>query len=550
MKKTKSIVVVALLILIVGFIYYYIALPPINIHAKGFWYFIISVLAIVTILCLLTTVIKNARLHGHTQNFGNLVLNSSDFKSKRVMISFGITLVAIVIFIVGSVLSSPIVNASKYQKLINIETRDFLTDIEEISYNEIPLLDKDSATLLGSRKMGSMVEYVSQFEVSNAYTQINYNNSPVRVTPLEYGSLFKWVSNHSEGIPAYIRIDMATQDVECIKLDKGIKYSKSDHFGRNLYRYLRFKYPTYIFDEPSFEIDDSGVPYWVCPVKDYTIGLFGGETISHVVLVNAITGEHTNYKVADVPNWIDHVYSADLLIRYYDYYGTLKHGYWNTLFSQKDCLKTTEGYNYIALDDDVWVYTGVTSVGGDESNVGFVLMNQRTAETRYYSISGAEEYSAMSSAEGQVQNLGYKATFPLLLNIDNEPTYFIALKDDAGLVKKYAMVNISKYQVVAIGDSVLECEKTYTTLLRNSGITVTEDSKTQTITGTITKIAQAVIDGNSHYYVMLNNSDDIFDITIGNVIDMLKYDVGSIITFMYTNGSECNTVISIGETVQ
>ncbi|WP_455715542.1 CvpA family protein [Anaerosporobacter sp.] len=550
MKKTKSIALVALLVLIVGFIYYYIALPPINIHAKGFWYFVISVLAIVTILCLITTVIKNVKSHDQIRNINNLALNSSDFKSKQVLISFGITLVAIVIFIIGSVLSSPIVNASKYQKLINIETRDFSTDIEEISYNEIPLLDKESATLLGSRKMGSMVEYVSQFEVSNAYTQINYNNSPVRVTPLEYGSLYKWISNQSEGIPAYIRIDMATQDVDCIKLESGIKYSKSDHFGRNIYRYLRFKYPTYIFDEPSFEIDESGVPYWVCPVKDYTIGLFGGETISNVVLVNAITGKHTNYKVEDVPTWIDHVYSADLLISYYDYYGTLKHGYWNTLFSQKDCLKTTEGYNYIVLDDDVWVYTGVTSVGGDESNVGFILMNQRTAETRYYSISGAEEYSAMSSAEGQVQHLGYKATFPLLLNIDNEPTYFIALKDEAGLVKKYAMVNISKYQVVAIGDSALECEKTYTALLRNSGITVSQESETLTITGTITKIAQAVIDGNSHYYVMLNNSDEIFDVTIGNVIDMLKYDVDSTVTFSYKKGTDSNTVISIGETVQ
>ncbi|MBS5933021.1 MAG: CvpA family protein [Clostridiales bacterium] len=548
MKKSKNIVLVALLVLLVGFIYYYIALPPINIHAQGFWYFIISVLAIVTAICLITTAIKNVKLHGRKQSFNDLAINASDFKSRRVLISFGITISAIVIFIIGSILSSPIVNASKYQKLINIETRDFLTDIEEISYNEIPLLDKDSAMLLGSRKMGSMVEYVSQFEVSNAYTQINYKNSPVRVTPLEYGSIFKWISNHSEGIPAYISIDMATQDVECIKLEKGIKYSKSDHFGRNLYRYLRFRYPTYIFDEPSFEIDESGVPYWVCPVKDYTIGLFGGETVSNVVLVNAITGDHTNYKINEVPTWVDHVYSADLLIRYYDYYGTLKHGYWNTLFSQKDCLKTTEGYNYIALDDDVWVYTGVTSVGGDQSNVGFVLMNQRTAETRYYTVSGAEEYSAMSSAEGQVQHLGYKATFPLLLNINNEPTYFIALKDEAGLVKKYAMVNIEKYQIVAIGDSALECEKTYTTLLRSSGITVTQESESQSITGQITKIAQAVIEGNSHYYVMLNNSNDIFDVTIGNVIDMMKYDVGSIVTFTYTKGIDCNTVISIGKT--
>ncbi|WP_310603475.1 CvpA family protein [Anaerosporobacter sp.] len=548
MKKTKNIVLVTLLVLIVGFIYYYIALPPINIHAQGFWYFIISVLAITTVICLITTAIKNVKSHGHVQNINDFVITASDFKSKRVLMSFAITLCAIIIFIIGSILSSPIVNADKYQKLINIDTRDFSADIEQISYNEIPLLDRESATLLGSRKMGSMVEYVSQFEVSNAYTQINFNGSPVRVTPLDYGSPFKWFSNHSDGIPAYIRIDMATQDVECVKLESGIKYSKSDHFGRNLYRYLRFKYPTYIFNEPSFEIDDSGVPYWVCPVKDYSIGLFGGESIKNVVLVNAITGEHVNYKIGDVPTWVDHVYSADLLIRYYDYYGTLKHGYLNTLFSQKDCLKTTDGYNYIALDDDVWVYTGVTSVGGDESNVGFVLMNQRTAETRYYSVAGAEEYSAMSSAEGQVQHLGYKATFPLLLNINNEPTYFIALKDDSGLVKKYAMVNISKYQFVAIGDSVLECEKTYTTLLRSSGITITEEAKTQTITGKITKIAEAVIEGNSHYYVMLSNSNDIFDVSVINALEMMKYDIGDFITFTYSKGSDCNVVVGIGKT--
>lgn len=545
MKKTKSIILVSVLALIISFIYYYIALPPINIHAKGFWLFLISVLATTTIISLVVTAVKNIRSHGHVRSFNDLTISSSDFKSKWVLVFFTFTIVALIIFIIGSILSSPIVNASKYRKLITIETRDFIEDIDEISYNKIPLLDKDSATLLGSRKMGSMVEYVSQFEVSPAYTQINVNNTPVRVTPLEYGSFFKWVSNRSEGIPAYMRIDMTTQNVECVKLSEGIKYSKSEYFGRNLYRYLRFKYPTYIFDEPNFEVDDNGTPYWVCPVKDFKIGLFGGESISNVVLVNAITGEYTNYKINDVPNWIDRVYSADLLIQYYDYYGTLKHGYWNTIFSQKDCLKTTDGYNYIALDDDVWVYTGVTSVGGDKSNVGFVLMNQRTAESRYYSIAGAEEYSAMSSAEGQVQHLGYKATFPLLLNINNEPTYFIALKDDAGLVKKYAMVNISKYQIVAIGDSVLECEKTYQTLLRSSGITVEEVAKSQTASGIIAKISQAVIEGNSHYYILLQNSNEIFDIPIVTNLDIMRYDVGDLIRVTYSPSNDCNVVTSI-----
>ncbi|HEX3077427.1 MAG TPA: CvpA family protein [Lachnospiraceae bacterium] len=545
MKKVKRITILAVILLLVGFIYYYIALPPINIHAVGFWYFIISVLVITTIISAVLSIIRTNHSFTKARSLNEIHIDRSAFKSKRFLILLGLTVTAIVIFVVGSILSSPIVNASKYQKLINISDRDFLDDIKEVSYNEIPILDKDSASLLGSRKMGSMVEYVSQFEVSNAYTQINYNNSPVRVTPLDYGSFFKWISNRKEGIPAYIKIDMATQNVECVKLSEGIKYSKSEPFNRNIHRYLRFHYPTYIFDNPSFEINDEGIPYWICPVKDYTIGLFGGETISRVVLVNAVTGDLENYSVEDVPTWVDHVYSADLLIQYYDYYGTLKHGYWNTVFSQKDCLQTSDGYNYIALDDDVWVYTGVTSVGGDKSNVGFVLMNQRTAETRYYSISGAEEYSAMRSAEGQVQHLKYIATFPLLLNINNEPTYFIALKDEAGLVKKYAMVNISKYQIVAIGDTVMECEKTYTNLLETSGISVTESNDVLSVTGRISKIAEAVVDGNSHYYIMLEGTEVIYDVNVATYINIVKYDVGDSVTFTYQQAVDSNKVLSV-----
>ena len=270
--------------------------------------------------------------------------------------------------------------------------------------------------------MGSMVDMVSQFDADNIYSQINYQDNPVRVTPLKYASLIKWFTNRSEGIPAYIRINMATQETELVKLDEGIKYTTSEHFNRNIYRHLRFAHPTYIYGELSFEIDEKGVPYWIAPVKKYNIGLFGGETVGKVVLCNAVTGEMKTYDVEDVPQWVDRVYSADLLVQLFDYYGTLKHGFLNSVLSQKDCLETTDGYNYLALEDDVWMYTGVTSVNGDQSNVGFVLSNQRTMETRYYEVEGATEAAAMSSAEGQVQNLKYTATFPLLLNISGEPT--------------------------------------------------------------------------------------------------------------------------------
>ena len=531
MKKTSIKLIGALLLLIVAAIYYYITLPAINIHSADFWFFMMMLVVI-----LLGYYIYKKRL------------GLAEIKESKGVKGFLIVLVILVAaYVIGTLLSSPIINAKKYQQLLTVENGEFTKDIQELSFDQIPLLDKDSATLLGNRKMGSMVDMVSQFEVDEIYSQINYNDKPMRVSPLKYASPFKWLTNQSEGIPAYIRIDMATQNTELVKLEEGIKYSASEYFNRNIYRHLRFHYPTYIFNELSFEIDEEGTPYWVCPVKKFNIGLFGGATIGRVVLCNAITGETVDYTIDEVPEWIDRAYSADLLVELYDYHGTLKHGFINSVLGQKDCLMTTDGYNYLAIDDDVWVYTGVTSITGDQSNVGFVLMNQRTMETRFYEVEGATEYSAMESAEGQVQNLAYVATFPLLLNIDGEPTYFIALKDNAGLVKKYAMVNVQKYQVVGIGDTVSECEEEYSKLLLKEGIQKVEEDTREvlTLSGNITKIAQGVIDGNSHYFIMIEGSEEIFDVSVVDLIQIIKYEIGQNIKVEYKAGEEVNTVLAI-----
>lgn len=537
-KKIKTILLGILVLVIAAALYYYIALPPINIHAPGFWKFIIFVLVVLTVICALTCIRWSGEPYKQVGKGVKTV--SMNFKNDRAKLIFkltaGVTGAVIVIFAVGALVSSKVVNAAKYQKLMTVETRNFTEDIKEVSYDRIPILDKDSASTIGNRVMGTMVDMVSQFEVSDMYAQINYSNKPVRVSPLRYGSLIKWFTNKDQGIPAYIRIDMTTQQAECVRLEQGIKYSTSDHFGRNIYRHLRFAYPTYIFDDIYFEIDESGTPYWVCPVKKYNIGLFGGVTIGRVVLCNAVTGEMTDYAVEDVPQWVDKVYSAELLIELYDYHGSLKHGYFNSVLGQKDCLRTTDGYNYVALDDDVWVYTGITSVGQDASNVGFVLMNQRTMETRYYEISGAEENSAMSSAEGKVQHLGYKATFPLLLNVGGEPTYFMALKDGAGLVKSYAMLNIEKYQTVAIGDTVSACEDNYVQMMADSGIMTETPKEEKQISGKIEKLAQTVIDGNSHYYIMLEDQRAIFDVSVADNPEIIRYEAGDTVNLTYTEG--------------
>ena len=532
MKKSRKLIVAIIIILAAG-LYYYVSLPAINIHSTDVWFFILFLLAAVAVLY---AVRKK--------------LGRGELKQNKVMKTLGFLVLGVgVIYLIGALLSSPIINAKKYQKLMKVEEGEFAEDVEELSFDKIPLLDKDTAELLGDRKMGSMVDMVSQFEADEIYSQINYKGNPVRLTPLKYASVIKWFTNRSNGIPAYIRINMATQSTELVKLEDGIKYTTSEHFNRNIYRHLRFAHPTYIYDDLSFEIDEEGTPFWIAPVKKFNIGLFGGETVGKVVLCNAVTGETEEYDIEDVPQWVDRAYSADLLVDLFDYYGTLKHGFFNSVLGQKDCLKTTDVYNYLALDDDVWMYTGVTSVNGDQSNVGFVLSNQRTMETKYYKVEGATETSAMSSAEGQVQNLKYTSTFPLLLNISDEPTYFMALKDDAGLVKKYAMVNVQKYQIVAIGDSVSQCEENYLELLLSNGVKEAEKDtrEVMTATGKITKIAQAVIEGSSHYYIMLEGSDEIFDVSVVDFIDIVKYDVGQEVTVEFKQGEKANTVMSLAE---
>lgn len=489
--------------LVFGLVYFYFKLPALNFHNEDFYVFLFILAAVYCFTAIITSGIW--KLRGEADFFKSV--------KNHCRIPLGICVLLVVLLLVGTLLSSVILRAGAYSELLPIQNGDFAADVKEASYDQIPMLDRASAEKLGDRKLGELSDMVSQFEVSSDNTQINYNGRPVRVAPLVYGDLIKWFNNRSEGLPAYILIDMVTQNVEVVRLEEGMKYTPNEHFSRNLYRHLRFAYPGFMFDAPTFEIDEDGTPYWICPRVTMTIGLFGGRDIDGAVLVNAITGESTYYDSADVPNWVDRVYTAELIVQQYDYYGQYHNGFLNSIFGQKDVTVTTKGYNYIVIGDDVYMYTGITSVTGDQSNVGFILSNQRTKETKYYKIAGAEEYSAMSSAQGVVQHLNYSATFPLLLNINKEPTYFMALKDDAGLVKMYAMVNVRQYQIVATGQTVVECQENYRKLLLQNNITSEEIISTTDAVGKIIEKREAVLEGDTYYYIKLDSSNSYYVIS-------------------------------------
>lgn len=514
--------------LLFGLGYFYFELPALNFHAEEFYVFVFLLCAVYCVCAVLTSGFQGEGVKGY---FG--------FVKKQCTIPFLVLVALIAAIIIGGLTSWVVIRAGSYSKLLSIKDGDFASEVEEISYNQIPMLDEDSAARLGSRKLGELADMVSQFEILPSYTQINYQGRPVRVTSLAYGDLVKWFTNRSAGLPAYLIIDMVTQEAEVVRLDEGMKYTTAEHFGRYLPRHLRFHYPTYMFADPVFEINEEGEPYWVCPRMVKTIGLFGGTDIQGAVLVNAVTGESQYYE--EVPNWVDHVYDANLIMEQYDYYGMYHNGFINSIFGQRDVTHTTEGYNYTAIGDDVYMYTGVTSVTSDQSNIGFILSNQRTKETHFYSVAGATEASAQASAMSQVQQMRYVATFPLLLNIADQPTYFMSLKGEDGLVKMYAMVNVQQYNIVETGSTVAECEANYRRALADSGLISDGDAEAvpsdqEEISGAIAEIRTAVLDGNSYYFLRLEGQDTFYAVNAAENPLAVILNAGDQVTIAYTAG--------------
>ena len=493
---------------------------------------------------------------------------------KRRAIVPGIIIAVLLVAVgIGYLVSCEFFRASSYSKIISIDTdSNFSEDVEEQtadSFSEIPKLDEDTAAQLAARALGALKDIgsVSQFTIAPENSQINYQGKPYRVVPLQYADIIKWLVNTRDGFPGYVMVNMADESTNFVELKDGsIRYSAYEHFNKLLKRHLRFEFPTYLFADATFEVNDDGDPFWICARLDKTIGLFGGTDVIGIVLVDAVSGECIEYsmdQLKDDPNlqWIDRVYDSDLIVQQYNYLITsfwpsskYQKGFWNSLLGQKDVIKTTDGYNYIAKNDDVWMYTGVTSVTSDQSIIGFVLVNQRTKEADFYNVTGGTEYSAQQAAEGRVMDLGYTATFPLLLNIGGEPTYFLSLKDPKNqIVQQYALINVANYnnnKMGVTGTDLSKCLASYIESLKEKGITVdinpddvvtpgtnedkTPDTTKLTASGIIADIRTAVMGGESYYYIKLDSNEAYFAIAASKDEGVVILNRGDSVTVTYS----------------
>ncbi len=547
-SNLKRVIISLILTLIIGAVAYYVMLPALNFKAIELYVYIgMLIVAYIGIYGIASKAYFRPEYMEYAKN--------------KVKIPIALILVLALVVGIGYLVGASIFRAKDYAELIDVKEGNFAEEIAEVDFQSVPRLDKDSSNMIATRALGELSDYVSQFVVNSYYsTQINYKGTPVRVQSLDYGDVFKWLKNTKEGIPAYIIVDMTTQKAETVRLEEGMKYSPAEHFNEYLIRHVRFKYPSLILDEPSFEIDETGRPYWIVPVLDKTIGLFGGTDVIGAVIVDSINGDTTLVSTSldgttKLPTdkfvtdkefqWLDQVYSANIVNQQYNYYGKYNNGFWNSIIGQENVKVTSSGYNYLALNDDVYMYTGVTSISSDQSIIGFVLINQRTKEAVYYQQAGALEETARTSAQGKVQEKGYVATFPILLNVSGEPTYFMALKDSSQLVKMYAMVNVEQSTVVGVGNTLAECTENYAAELKDNGVNVNVDVdsmgeedtpdtpkvETVDVKGTVEEIRSVITGGETYFYIKLVDNATYYKVAVKDAEKIVILNAGDTITF-------------------
>lgn len=479
--------------------FYYAYFPAINIHLEIFWTTLIVVFLSLAIIL------------GAKSSISQMVGRLSKKPSIKEFSWFAklcsvFVIVCVGVLIVGSALGATLFRSRAYANLLPVDKREFTEDIEQSDQvTDIALMDTESARIFGNRKIGSLSDVVSQYEIEADYTQISIKGQPMKVSGLKYASFFKWWNNRNSGVPGYVQVNPVNSEAKYVKLTKPMKYVPSAYFNYNLQRHVQLTYPTKIISGYKFEVDDDGNPYYICPTMTARVGLFGGIDVNGVIICDPIDGECKYYAIGDCPSWVDSVYDGHLLTKKYNWHGMLSGGYINSIIGQKGCKQATDDFGYKIIGDDVWVYTGVTSANGDQSNIGFVMMNQRTSEARYYQVSGAEEHSAMSAAEGEVQEKGYKASFPSLINVSGTPTYIMVLKDAGGLVKLYAMVNVEQYNIVATATSQTKVFEEYKTLLASDGKLETEENDLKEDTITVRSVEYIDSDDGTMVYIKDTN---------------------------------------------
>ena len=531
MKKVISFIAVFMIAVMVTVMLFYIALPAFSLRSVGMWWFVSGVLGMAS-FAFLIKFFWNGDIHaGH-------------------IITWISTLVILFLIVLLGFIGSPVFQSNTYKNIVQVTEGNFSEDFEDISqFHSYNVMDLDTAQRLGDRVLGK-VPNASWYEIDKEYNLIIYQGKQYRISPLKYGGFFKYEKAKKYGIPGYVLVDCESNEASFIQTEQPIRYSTSSFFNEDLKRLLRFQYPTIVFESHFMEINDEGVPYWVSAVSQPQVGVWSARKVDRFVLTNACMGQSKMYFLEDRPEWLNHIFSLEYMMKVSKWHYQYVHGWWNpsntdvwrTTYSYADNSSSKEkdepnffGYNsFVNKKGEVLIFTGITPANKTESNVGFLTVNTATGKCIYYPIPGAEESSAQVVVEGLIQNMGYQATYPIMVNVAGHPTYLMNMKDKSGLIQRYAMVSLENYSNAYVGASF---EDTVYGYLEAIGITevVPENVSLTNMSGVITEKYQAEIDGTSYFYYVIN--DELYRSSVLVNEEQVRYQVGDYVQIEYASGN-------------
>lgn len=564
MSKKAATIITVLLAIICGIVYY-LALPALTLASVGFWFYLL--------LCVGCAAIA-------------LTCFFYDTKAEVVMkIGWGAVALVAVIFLILGIVSGMIFHAKQAQEVAQVAVSEeaiseaFPDLAQKENLTNLPLVDFDTAKILGDKPIADL-NHASWYDVDDEYNLITYQGKYYRLSVIDYGGFLKFNKAKDAGLPGYVLVDVTphngivTQEATLVKLDQPIRYSPGAFWSHDLRRHLRGQYPSYMFDTSYLEIDEEGVPYWITGVLRPTAGVFGVKTVTSFIITSAQTGESQEYKIEDAPEWIDHIFSLDYLMRIAEWHYIYVEGWgnttifgsktnvWHTSYHYRDQHKNDAdseagkfanffGYSSIVdKDGQVLFYTGLTAANGAESNLGWLTIDISTGQMTQYSVIGAEESSAQAAVEQLVQAQNYEATFPLPANIGGYPSYIMCLKGKAGLTQGYGICNVKNYSIAVQADTLDEAIAQY---LHKLGKDVPDDSVPETptepqyetiqSTGVIDAIYTAEINGTTQFYYVINGSLYRASITINQY--QVTFRVGDEVIFGYYDDGELYCIVGI-----
>lgn len=533
MSKVIGRLIAGVITILLGVWFNYLAMPAWNVRSTGMWGFLF-------LMCIVGVIVFAIAEHILSE------VACEDCYYAFTSISGVLAIIVLIALAIGGLTSAQMFNSSNYHNIVEIEDGNFETDIPMVTdETPISIIDVETARHVGDRTIGG-IKNSTWYEVDDEYNLIKYQGKFYRISELNYGSFWKYRKAKYSGIPGYVLVNAQNQEAKYVALDEPIKYSPSAHFSFKLERHLRNQYPSYMFGKSFFEIDEEGSPYYITSVKTPTIGLFGGKKELSFIITNASTGESKEYKSDELPEWLDHAYDLNYLMEITNLNQKYVNGWWNiSWFGSKTGVNSTSyqyrtsifaGYNTtITSNGDIVFYTGVTPSNRSESNLGFILANPKTGKISYYECTGAEESSAQTAAEGLVSNLGYYATFPTIINVNGIETYFMFLKDKAGLVQRYALCNIKDYTKVVQAENLETALNLYREKL---GIIKPQSEEVFKTDGIIQNLYQTQIDGFTYYCFIIEGSPELYMSSIKNNYRQVWLKEGTRVIFEYTKTSE------------